>query len=139
MNSEDAVRLAQICQDSFQNRRNYEWKVNFQLWTIIALWTYLCISNPSIVAAISPNILLLAYSLILLIYIILWQIPMRKAFETDKVWKHYYMHLAEGLKKERPSESPLSIMKWNQIAYILSQSLFTLFLIIASWVLICFT
>jgi hypothetical protein len=138
MKKEDAIRLAQLCQESFLNRRNYEWKVNFQLWTFIALWTYIAISNNSIGVAISDCLLLFVYSFIFLVYLIFWQIPLRQAFQTDKDWKHYYMRLAEGITKGRPTDSTPSICKWNQIAYLISQSIFTLILLIASWVLIRF-
>jgi hypothetical protein len=136
MNSNHFTELAKISQDSFLNRRTYEWKVNFSLWSAIGLFTYFALSNASVAKNLPLFALAVAYSVLFLIYALLWQIPMRQGFEMDKAWKHYYMHKAEGvLDQDRPT-GKVSICKWNQLSYFFAQSLITLSFLLGSFFLI---
>jgi len=139
MKPEDAIKLAELCQESFLNRRNYEWKINFGLWSSIGVWTYFSLSNPVVTSNLSFCVLFIVYFVILLIYALLWQIPIRQAFEKDKLWKHYYMNLAERRGPDRPSDKRPNICGWNQMSYTVSQCSFTLALLAASFFLIYFS
>jgi len=138
MDSKEYIALAELSQESFLNRRLYEWKVNFGLWSSIGLWTYFSLSNPTVLANLSVPFVGAAYLIIAIIYILFWQIPIRKGSEADKQWKHFYMHSAEGLNPERPTSKGYSIMKWNQSFYTFAQSGFTIALLFASFILLSF-
>lgn len=96
------VELAKLSQESFLNRRSYEWKVAFGLWAGIALLTNFVISNDD---KVDVPLCLLGFSYVLFVglWLAFWQAPMRRAFEQDKQWKHYYMDRAEGEKRDKPS------------------------------------
>ena len=106
---EIALELARLAQDSFQNRRSFEWKVAFALWSGIALFTAFLAREPGLVSGWRLALLFIFYLGVLATWFFLWQIPLRRAFDTDKQWKHYYMHKAEGRADNAdPRTNPLT-------------------------------
>lgn len=89
------IDLAKISQTSFHNRREYEWKVAFGFWTAIGLFTYFCIEHAGSLKDLTWWIFGF-YILIWLLWVFLWQWPLRLAFEEDKAYLLYYMHRAEN-------------------------------------------
>lgn len=113
------IELAKLSQDGFLNRRSYEWKVAFGLWITIGFITYYACKNTDLLqvwTVISIGVLYLAVAVI---WFFLWQVPLRRAFEQDKEFKHYYMHRAEGWSAKWPEnityEKVLKSVKnpWN--------------------------
>jgi hypothetical protein len=88
--------LAKMAQDSFFNRRVYEWKIAFGLWAGIGALTYFVISNKDKLAGFDPHSLGWIYLCFAAVWFVFWLIPLRRAFEGDKLFKHYYMWRAEG-------------------------------------------
>lgn len=93
------VELARMMHESFLNRRNYEWKVAFGLWTAIGAWTYFAIAETDKLEFKGSFywVLSFVYLVLLVAWFFCWQVPLRKAFEKDKLYKHYYMDRAESL------------------------------------------
>lgn len=100
------LQLAKLAQDSFQNRRAYEWKIAFGLWTGIALFTWFLAQHPALLSAAWLVVLGLLYLCVLAVYLLFWQIPLHRGFLLDKMWKHYYMHKAEGRSPEKSEPDP---------------------------------
>jgi hypothetical protein len=83
------------------DRRIYEWKVNFSLWASIGLVVYAAVSNNLILfqsereAYVVCGAFLLAYSV--------FHFMMSRAHNIDKAWKHFYFEMAEGRAPARPA------------------------------------
>lgn len=102
--SERWIELAKLSQESFLNRRSYEWKVAFGFWTAIGVITYFgAMSEEKVKAAGWVYCLIPIYFIVGLSWLFLWQAPMRRAFQKDQDFKHYYMEKAEGRTPDRPS------------------------------------
>jgi hypothetical protein len=104
------IDLAKMAQGSFQDRRVYEWKIAFGLWTGIAALTYFVVSSKDRLSSFPTHYLGWIYVTFGAVWLAFWLIPLRRAFELDKRYKHYYMQRAEGspasleLSKDRPAK-----------------------------------
>jgi hypothetical protein len=98
------LELAKLAQQSFEHRRTYEWKAAFGLWAAIGLVTYFAVEHPAVLTSWTVGVIGAIYILLSVCWFFVWQVPTRRAFEQDKAWKHFYMHKAEGLTPERPTE-----------------------------------
>ncbi|HVU88317.1 MAG TPA: hypothetical protein VHD36_13435, partial [Pirellulales bacterium] len=96
------LELAKLSLKSFQHRREYEWKVAFGLWTAIGLFTYFIVKEG---AYIDRGWLACGYVFSGFVWFICWQLPMRRGFDLDQEFKHYYMALAAGEKRDKPDLS----------------------------------
>jgi hypothetical protein len=133
------VDLAKVSQESFLSRRSFEWKVAFGLWTGIGIWTHFVLSNAgisTIPTQYSFQFLGAIYLGIALVWLFFWQIPNRKAFEQDNLFKHYYMKHAEGRKPSYPLEVGYWQMLRNPWTY--GQFGFTVILLVGSYFTICY-
>ena len=88
------AELASICQQAFEDRRKYEWKLNFSFWGalgLIAYWAHKEGFQPfphgSHAYWIIPTLLMGAYILAFILFF--------AANAKDKKWKHYYMKREE--------------------------------------------
>lgn len=160
------VELAKMSQESFLNRRSYEWKVAFGLWTAIGLITFFAIEHADEFDSGLVFSLGICYVLIGTCWLILWQFPLRLAFEKDQEFKHYYMTCAEGRPPNWPPGAPwphggppaVSCSDWKclwcrkvmrqpdqkaywkcsmrQISWTTGQSGFTVIFLLMSWLVI---
>jgi len=103
------VELAKMAQESFFHRRVYEWQIALALWAGIGALTYFLITNKDKFPKVTLVFLFLFYLAFVLIWFICWLVPLRRANETDKRFKHYYMWQAEGTSEavEKAPQHPL--------------------------------
>lgn len=105
------VDLAKLAQESFFNRRQYEWKIAFGLWTSIGLWTSAALAKSEKLDLMSCHVMVI-YVAIALTWLFFWLVPNWRASEQDKLWKHYYMNKAEG----EASQQPKNVSYWDVIS-----------------------
>ena len=127
------IELAKMSQASFHNRRDYEWRVAFGFWGLMAAATYLLIDKKVLVlSGNSVGWLLLALILLLGAWFFLWQFPNRAAFDDDNAIKIFYMKSAEAVlagkvfKLKRPVRSTPSDMFARWLPMVIIKSLFGL-------------
>jgi hypothetical protein len=142
------LELAKMSQESFFNRRSYEWKVAFGLWIAIGAITYIGIEKAASLGPTTPSRLGWLYVAIAVSWIFFWQWPTRLAFMDDKDFKHYYMHMAEGREARWPPDQPKSwrrvvcildengrwVCSWRAMGWAAGQTLFTIAVLIGSWI-----
>lgn len=140
------LALAKLSQESFFNRRTFEFKVAFGLWTAIGLITYVAVEHPDIIATWSLWVLGIVYLLIFVFWVVGWQLPLRRAFEIDKKFKHYYMHRAEGRLAKFPrltdenlqeDEELVDVRFWAHGWWTIGQSAITVLFLVGSLVVMC--
>lgn len=100
------LKLAQLSQQSIENRRSYEWKVAFGLWAGIGLFTWFAVQNRLVPG--KPIWIVVAYAAVLVIWSVLWQLPLHRAYEQDKRWKHYFADRAESRSDSLTADPRLS-------------------------------
>ena len=110
ISEKDYTELAKLAHEAFCNRRAYEWKIAFGLWAAIGIFTYFAVQNPCTFYG-EMWILYAGYCFIGIIWIFFWQPLMRRAFEKDKDWKHYFTSKAE----HRPSEETKKIDPFQKV------------------------
>lgn len=98
--------LAKLAQQSFENRRIYEWKVAFGLWTGLGAFTYFAIQYAAPLPTWAILCLAVTYVGTAAIWGVIWQPSLRTAHDCDKAWKHYYMHRAEDRPSNRRARDP---------------------------------
>ena len=144
------LELAKLAQQSFENRRSYEWKVAFGLWTGIAAFTYFSVEHLGPLSASAQLGLLIAYIIIGILWCAVWQPSLRAAFDRDKDWKHYYLHRAENRPEDKCDPDPWLTKKsgrrhetlreicdaWKQ-PWTWSQAGVTIVFLALSWSLVC--
>jgi len=117
-NEQSCLEMAKLCQQSFEHRRSYEWKIAFGLWTGIGVFTYFATQHAGGISGGAFWLLGIAYVLLGLVWVLLWQPALHSAHRTDKRWKHYYMHRAEnrpeGRSKPDPWRDESKIPWWQQ-------------------------
>lgn len=129
------VDLAKLSQESFFNRREIEWRSAFGLWTAIGAWTYVSVTN----AAVLVKLPLQSFPKLLVILTVAlfvgWQLPLRRAFEDDKRWKHYFMKRAAGIPVEPPESAGFltGVTELRHWPWTFSQLAVTIVFLIASW------
>jgi len=134
------IELAKMSQESFFNRRSYEWKVAFGLWTAIGLITYYVCEHPKVMTPALIGLTAFIYLAILGLWHFAWQVPLRTAFENDQQFKHYYMHQAEGRNAVFPEKDKL--IKYGDVIWSTTdwgwnwgQTLMTGVFLLGSWIL----
>ena len=132
--------LAKMAQASTFNRRSYEWKITYGLWTGIGLLTYFVLSNSERISNFPSTFLGILYLIFSLLWLFLWQAPLRRAHLQDTLFKHYYMHRAEGREANWPRSVTYREVLRTSVnltwIYTYSPFLVTVLLLIASWLLI---
>jgi hypothetical protein len=132
------VSLAQIATDSIKNRREYEWKVAFGLWTGIGVWTYFAVTQARILAFNDHDLRLIfwLYCCLGLVWHFCWQQPSTRAFEQDKLWKHDYMKGAvdDGFKVGCVKDLGYWEIPKMKIPFLLSQTLITIVFLLGSFI-----
>ncbi|MDD5319975.1 MAG: hypothetical protein PHD43_05050 [Methylococcales bacterium] len=101
--SEQYIALAELTQKSFNDRRIYEWKVNFSLWASVGLVVYAAASKHLVLFHSPEEAYTVAF--FLLGFYCLFLIMVSRGHNTDKKWKHYYMLKAEG---DNPQQPPIT-------------------------------
>lgn len=129
------VELAKLSQESFFNRREIEWRSAFGLWTAIGAWTYVSVTNAEMLVKFPMWVLAFLLLLLLIALFIGWQLPLRRAFEDDKNWKHYFMRRAAGVevKLPEPAEFFTGLTNDRHSPWTFSQLTVTIVFLIASW------
>jgi hypothetical protein len=100
------LELAKLCQQSFQNRQSYEWKIAFGLWTAIGTITFFATKHAGAISGWRCWVLGLAYFLVGAVWTAIWQPFLHSANRRDKKWKHYYMHRAENRAEKKVEADP---------------------------------
>ena len=109
--------MAKLCQQSFENRRSYEWKLAFGLWTGLGLFTYFATEHAALISGLCLFLLAAAYFVLAAVWSLLWQPALHGANRKDKAWKHYYLHRAENRPEDRSAPDPWrddSNISWKQ-------------------------
>lgn len=143
------LELAKMSQESFLNRRSYEWKVAFGLWTAIGLITYFMVDKADSFNGTVLVWLGVLYAIVWVCWLLAWQFPLRLAFEQDKHYKHYYMNRAEGWNYDMPEREAADWRNliwrfehkdwkwsWRRFAWTFGQTVFTFAFLLGSWVAI---
>ena len=80
--------LAAIAQGSFEDRRRYEWKLNFSVWASLGLLAYWATSTGTqIFDPANPRRAYMIGALLLVLYTLSFCL-IAKANIADKNWKH---------------------------------------------------
>jgi hypothetical protein len=133
------LELARLSQESFNSRRNWEWKIAFGFWTAIGAFTAGSFS-PEIVLSQGAQIgIWVFYTILLLIYWAFCLRPISVAHDIDKRFFLYFSQRAEGLNPPRPNpldsssdQKRLFGKSWWQVG----QGIFTAVLLVLSALLI---
>jgi len=88
--------------DSFDNRRSYEWKINFALWGGIALTTHAFFK---FVPPLDAANITWVYGFLFTLYV-LWSIGLWNANRVDKRWGRYYREHAEKILNKDDGKQP---------------------------------
>lgn len=110
VSSETYSELAKLAHESFNQRRNYEWKAHLGLWSSVGLVVYVAIKEH---IEISISWLILAAIMVFIAYAI-HLIMVSWGHWIDKKYKHYYTRKAEGDTKatlEEEGKRPEDV-KW---------------------------
>ena len=117
LEASDFVRMAELSQGAFAERRRYEWRINFGLWAALAIVTYACIREK--IQVFSNCWEPYVFGILLFLVYVIHQI-MSRAHNLDKHWKHYYLDRAEGFHSVvRPTpygQTALRLRFWWVIA-----------------------
>ena len=74
------LELAKLSQQSFENRRSYEWKVAFGLWTAIGLATYFMVEHSQVITPATFAWLIISYIIVLITWVFFWQVSTQSRF-----------------------------------------------------------
>jgi hypothetical protein len=96
--------LAQLSEQSFEKRRDIEWKVGFGFWTAIGIFTWFMVQHPECISVCLIVLLGFSYLIVAIVWTLFWQMPLHSANWQDKEWKHHYAARAVGL--ETPGRPP---------------------------------
>ena len=88
------LELSRDQQQSIQNRRSSEWKVNLAFWGGTGVITWFVTQHCSPINATLCWCLAFAYLVAWGIWIVGWGIPLHAAHEKNRLWKHFYAGLA---------------------------------------------
>jgi len=119
---EKFLGLSRLAHDSLANRQQYEWRVNFSLWTAIGLTVYASVTNKLVIFRSDCGgwmwlgILVVTYVGFLAL--------VTRGHKIDRSFKHYYMDMAEGIngtKRPETKNSPWYVT----IGWPLTQLIFT--------------
>lgn len=144
------IELAKLSQASFHNRREYEWKVAFGFWGLIAAATYLLVDKGILLFGSSGSwqwCFTLIFTLTLpAIWFFGWQCPNRAAFDDDDFYKVNYMKAAESVLEgkvpaiaERNRGGFTDIFRhkgssdWRKFAWTMGQLFLMYFVLFAAW------
>ena len=122
------VELAKIAQSSFDERRRFEWRVNFSLWAALGLVAYFAIKEKVQVFNSWKEAFYLG--LIITVLYIVYQFMVSEAHKTDKRWKHYYLAKAEGEDVEPPERDFVGQTRTKQAMWWFSQIGFTVVMLL---------
>ena len=119
----DYVELAKLSHEAFNGRRQYEWRVNFGLWTALGAVTYFSVTN-KIQVFETPFRAYLAGAFLLGLYLN-FQVMISIANHKDKKWKHIYQTKVDGFTR---TDTPI-IRCVLSVLWLVSQFGFTVCLI----------
>lgn len=113
--------LSRLAHDSLANRQQYEWRVNFSLWTAIGLVVYASVTNKLVIFRTDCGGWM--WLSILVVTYVGFLALVTRGHKIDRSFKHYYMDKAEGKEATRPDtkNSPWYVT----IGWPLTQVIFT--------------
>ena len=95
VSQETYVQLTRLAHESFEQRRNYEWKIHFGLWGAIAVVVFSATKEEIPVIQSCKEALWVGG--MLLVSYLLHFIMVSRGHAIDKEYKHYYMAKAAGI------------------------------------------
>ncbi|MCH8840529.1 MAG: hypothetical protein IH831_07605 [Planctomycetes bacterium] len=110
------MELAKLCQQSYDTRRSYEWKVMFGLWTGIGVFTWFVVQNNTVISGSTTTWIGIGYVCAFIVWLFSWpSLHVSNAF--DVTCRKYYQRKAEGLSSgKNPLEEDKEYRK-TLIAY----------------------
>src|SRR5262249_43326055 len=102
-NSEVYLRLAELTQEVFANRRTAEWRLNFSFWGSIGVIDYFVLSSRAeSLPSATPRSIWCAAGILFLLYLG-FQVVIHRENKTTSAFRFYYMDRAIGAVTKRPS------------------------------------
>ena len=138
------LKLADASWRDFDQRRSYEWKSNFALWTGLGILSGYLLSRTEPLSCLLAVFITVILSLIGAIYGYLWTPHLRRRNREDQVAAHFYWGLLDqamginspNVRKQFAAESPVEShwKNWSHGSQIAFTFLFLIAAILAAWV-----
>ena len=88
------LELTKFCYENFDKRRNKEWKFSLSIWTVLAVFSAICLKE-NICIEFSKLVWLAALfiGLVVVVAELFQQIALMRANDVDKAKSHYYENI----------------------------------------------